>query len=485
MEPQFLTFENVSAGESDTLPIVVKNLVTSRQTLTVNATQIVGRDPGVFDVVSGGAPFTLAPGETREIEVRFAPAKNETRQAQLQILSDAGRSQIDVWLSNTRSYIIVQSVGIDKTGDDSIVNIDANNIPRTGNLEINVSRPTLRESSASVDTISMTVTRAGDFGMNLTHSADPAGANAAAYAAAGRSAIQYLRVDYDVPAASFENTSFLFRVQRATLPADAVPENVTVLRRANGAWKEQGGVLVRTSGDTLFYRVETNGFSQFVVTGPAAPAAAGTPGTADSPGTTVPSDDDGFDPIWLAGLLGLLVLLLLVFLLFRRRDEAPEIAVSNPSGRELAITVTSGESLAKIEVPLRNLTEEGAVIARLAIDDFEATDPDDDAYTYEATTTVDADGAYEAFLAQAADEAGNDFAAEQRDTVTVHAGSVTGTDGDEDAGESPVTDGGDPWIWGEAPPVDEAKTPDPITDAAGGVDEDRDPTGNGSDDTDR
>jgi PKD repeat protein len=472
VEPRFLAFENVSAGETDTLTLVVKNLVTSRQNLTVNATQIVGRDPGVFEVVRGGAPFTLTPGERREIGIRFAPTTNGTRQAQLQILSNAGRPQIDVWLSNTRSYIVVQAVGIDRTGDDRTVNIDANNIPRGSNLEINVSRPTLRDATASVDTIGMTVARAGNFTMNLTHSVDPRGDDAAAYSGQGRTAIQYLHVDYDVPAATFENTSFLFRVQRGALPGGVAPENVTFLRRANGAWNDQGAVLVRTSGDTLFYRLETDGFSQFVVTAPTAPEAAGTPGTTDVPGTTartgttVPPGGTDLDATWLAGLLGLVGLILLVLLfLFRRRDEEAEITVSNPEGRDLVVTVTSGESLAKIEVTLRNHADDGAVIERFTTDDFEETERDDGAYTYEATRVVDADGSYEASLVQAVDDAGNDSASRQSDTVTVHAGSLTDGDehGDQEGGGSPVTDGGDAWIWGGMPGAEDDERGDADT----------------------
>jgi PKD repeat protein len=309
VEPPFLSFENASAGETQTLSLVVTNRVTAQQNLSVSDTAIVGEDNDVFEVVGGDAPFTLAPGETRRIDITFSPVSNGSRTAQLQILSNARESQIDVWLTNTKSYIIVQSVGIDTADGGKTVNIDARNIPARVGLTVNVSRPGLREAAASIDTVGMTVTRAGNFSVNVTHSDDPISDNAASFSESGRTAVQYIGVDYSVPPETFENTSFVFRVNASVLPDGAAPESVAFRRLSNETWTDQNATLIRSSNGTLFYRVETNGFSQFVVTAP----------------SDVVNESEGF-PWWIIVVTSLfsLFLLILPVAAWRRRSKDDE-----------------------------------------------------------------------------------------------------------------------------------------------------------------
>jgi hypothetical protein len=70
--------------------------------LAVAATGVGGSDASRFEVVSGGAPFAVAPGSTHEIRVRFRPGVAGPKVAILTIESDAARDpQVRVPLSGT------------------------------------------------------------------------------------------------------------------------------------------------------------------------------------------------------------------------------------------------------------------------------------------------------------------------------------------------------------------------------------------------
>jgi hypothetical protein len=269
VEPGRLEYGNLSVGESQTLRIVVRNLVTSNRSLVVNETAITGKHPGEFAVVNdSGATFTLDPGERRQIEVRFTPRTAGEKQAQLQIVSNAEPSQIDVWLSNTGEYLIVQEVAVDTDGDDRAVNIAGKFITAGSDFVVNISRPTISPLSAKIEETRMTVTRAGNFTMNITHSASPIRPDTAV-TASGRAPLQYVSVDYTVPSRTFENTSFVFTVDKATLPAGTAPDEIAFARYADGAWRTQNATLVGESNATYRFRTTTNGYSQFVITSPA------------------------------------------------------------------------------------------------------------------------------------------------------------------------------------------------------------------------
>jgi PGF-pre-PGF domain-containing protein len=268
VEPARVQFDNVSVGETRTLTVVVENLRTTNRTLVVDETRITGRNPGEFAVVNdSGAPFTLEPGERRLIDLRFTPESVGEKESQLQIVSNADISQIDVWLSNEQEYLIVQEVAIDRDSEERPVNIDGNFIEEESDFVVDISRPSITPLPANVEETSMTVTRAGNFSMNVTHSPDPIRSDAV-ISASDRTALQYISVNYSVPGRTFENTSFVFTVDEAAVPAGTDPAEVRFARYSDGAWRAQNATLVSESGSTYRYRVATNGFSQFVITAP-------------------------------------------------------------------------------------------------------------------------------------------------------------------------------------------------------------------------
>ncbi|WP_435078870.1 choice-of-anchor D domain-containing protein [Halococcus sp. AFM35] len=64
-------FGDVTVGESSTETVTVEN--EGNGPVTVNETSISGADADEFEVVGGGADFTLQPQETQQIEVQFTP----------------------------------------------------------------------------------------------------------------------------------------------------------------------------------------------------------------------------------------------------------------------------------------------------------------------------------------------------------------------------------------------------------------------------
>jgi hypothetical protein len=70
--------------------------------LQVTNTSLVGGDTSQFAITSGGAPFTLASGATRNLDVRFAPTSGGPKSTMLQLTSnDPDESVVDVPLNGT------------------------------------------------------------------------------------------------------------------------------------------------------------------------------------------------------------------------------------------------------------------------------------------------------------------------------------------------------------------------------------------------
>ncbi len=86
VSPTSLNFGKVPVGDSKTKNITVTN--TGTGTLDVSATDIVGADASTFSIADGNAPFSLAPGESQNVTVEFAPTSKSTKTATLQIESN-------------------------------------------------------------------------------------------------------------------------------------------------------------------------------------------------------------------------------------------------------------------------------------------------------------------------------------------------------------------------------------------------------------
>jgi len=327
-----LNFGNVTLGETVTLNVTVKNLVSSETDLRVKNTLLVGEDAESFAVVDERAPFSMAPGERKDIEVAFTPRSAGTKQGQLQILSNGDTPQITVWLSNERTYIVVQEV----EERNNTINVDAHNIDTSEPLSVNVSQPVARDETAMFDRLGMAVENRSSFDINITYADQPPSPGAQSYTPVpGTKTLEYVQLNHTVDAdATYENTTVTYRVQKGSLPSGTDPDAVELHRWGGDDWNFSAtGTLVEETATHYVYRVEVPGFSQFAITGPAENVSATQPSNQSTPAgesestPTVDAADDGTPTSGMtttedgSGGLFAAVVFLLILVFWRRRDD--------------------------------------------------------------------------------------------------------------------------------------------------------------------
>ncbi|MDH3300131.1 MAG: choice-of-anchor D domain-containing protein [Acidimicrobiia bacterium] len=86
VSPTSLSFGSVVLGTSGVGTVTVTNLGSAP--LSVTATTLGGDDPSPFSIDSGGAPFTLGPGTSQNIDLSFTPTALGSSSATLTIDSD-------------------------------------------------------------------------------------------------------------------------------------------------------------------------------------------------------------------------------------------------------------------------------------------------------------------------------------------------------------------------------------------------------------
>jgi hypothetical protein len=85
-DPASWDYGSVNPGSNSEKTFVVSN--TGNASLNVTTTTLTGADASEFSIQSGGGAFTLAPGATRNIVLRFSPASAGNKSASLGIASD-------------------------------------------------------------------------------------------------------------------------------------------------------------------------------------------------------------------------------------------------------------------------------------------------------------------------------------------------------------------------------------------------------------
>ena len=299
IDRETINFGEVGVGDTVTTNITVRNRATSQTDLTIRRTLVTGQNADQFTVARSDLASPLAPGKTRDIEIGFSPTDRGAKQAQLQILSDAGnRPQINVWLSNTRSYIVVQRIRTDtvRGQQNPIVNVGANNVDDESSLSVNTSLPSTREEQVGFDTLNFS-SEAPSFRINTTYSATPVGDGQTLEGTAlgsDRQVHQYVRLNHSSraagfdPARSFVDTEIDVRIRKDRLPDGTTRTDVRLQRynTTRSQWEALPLTFVGESSTHYFYTVDTPGFSQFAVTVPEAggPGGGGGGGPSTSPG---------------------------------------------------------------------------------------------------------------------------------------------------------------------------------------------------------
>lgn len=100
ISPTAHNFGSVEVGANTSHTFVLRNEDLLFGSLNISAVSLVGANPDQFAIVSGGGSFTLGPGGTRNIVVRFQPTSVGAKSAILRINSnDPDENPLDVALS--------------------------------------------------------------------------------------------------------------------------------------------------------------------------------------------------------------------------------------------------------------------------------------------------------------------------------------------------------------------------------------------------
>ncbi|MCL9817512.1 choice-of-anchor D domain-containing protein [Natronocalculus amylovorans] len=273
-----LDFGTTEVGQSGFLNLTISNDDNSGAALNITSTSIVGSNSEDFSIENPDRPFTVAAGEERDLQINFTALAAGAREAQLQINSDANQGQTNVWLSNTRSYIVVQEVS------NPTVNIDGRNLDEGTDRMLNVSTPSTRASDVTIDELGFTMQRDGDFEMNLING--ESAFDNAFDADSDTEIVQYVGIKHldHLSDDTFADTSLIYRVDTDALSESIDPDDVAIHRydETSGEYVELDAEFIEERGGQLHYIVETPGFSEFVIT--ATDAEDDTPGTAPSTG---------------------------------------------------------------------------------------------------------------------------------------------------------------------------------------------------------
>jgi parallel beta-helix repeat protein len=115
VSPTTLSFDTVTIGESVTANVTVIN--TGVATLNVTTTELSGPNASAFTLTDGSAPFSLAPGESHNVTVQFAPDAPGEKQATLTIEStDPNEATVAVALTGTAQAVFPEPLMIDVGG---------------------------------------------------------------------------------------------------------------------------------------------------------------------------------------------------------------------------------------------------------------------------------------------------------------------------------------------------------------------------------
>lgn len=294
-----LQFGTQNVSESTTRTLEVQNPASATQNLGIEAVSITGNNADEF-TASVDDP-SLSPGQSATVDVTLRPDSPGTKSGILKVVTNSTIDpQLDVWLSNTRSVIVVQplddeestgpeddgsnqSVG-DANGTDSAVNdsnaatsdvptiqVRGRNIPNASRISVNVSQPSTRRSDAALDVVTTTLERGGNFSVNISHTGQPGSGVPSFESTSANESLRYVEIAHTFANENVSNNTFLTRVSKARLKRlDADPGTVSMSRYHDGEWRRLPASEVAETRTHHIYRVQTPGFSSFAVSAPVA-----------------------------------------------------------------------------------------------------------------------------------------------------------------------------------------------------------------------
>ena len=112
--PTSWNYGNVTVGSGSSGTFTVTN--EGSGDLTITSTSLVGTNPGQFDIDSGGGGYTLTPGASRNVVVRFHPSTTGAKAAALRLENnDSDENPVVVPLSGTGTLAPVPDIAVSPT----------------------------------------------------------------------------------------------------------------------------------------------------------------------------------------------------------------------------------------------------------------------------------------------------------------------------------------------------------------------------------
>lgn len=263
IEPHSLHFVGTDDGQTNRT-VVVRNPEAADGPLRVRAATIVGRDAGAYTIVQGDGPFSLNPGESRQLVVRYDdPGDGGDHFATLRLLSnDPDRPQADVWLADNPTTVEFETR---TAGNRTRVTVDVRDAAAGSTIPFNLSRPSTRNATVGVQAVGISVAEARDLRLNVTSSRAPFSDTAAFDVGRNTTDFGYFRIEHDVPASEIESGWIRFRLAKSLFAGNNTrPENVVLYRFNNGRWQPlEGTAMVGETETHYLFRAVTPGFSDF------------------------------------------------------------------------------------------------------------------------------------------------------------------------------------------------------------------------------
>jgi len=109
VDPASFDFGSVGIGSYSDRAFVISN--TGQADLSVSATTLTGEHVPDFDILGGGGTFSVAPGNTHSVSVRFAPSGEGQRNATLSIASnDPDEDPLEIGLTGAGFSTLVEEM---------------------------------------------------------------------------------------------------------------------------------------------------------------------------------------------------------------------------------------------------------------------------------------------------------------------------------------------------------------------------------------
>jgi hypothetical protein len=144
--PSPFDFGGVLVGTTVSRTFVISN--PGGADLQVTASSLVGGDTSQFAITIGGAPFTLGPGASRNLDVRFAPTSSGLKNTTLRLTTnDPDENSVDVALGGTGTT--APEIEVSPTGHNYgavVVNTTASRtfvVTNVGSADLHVSAASL------------------------------------------------------------------------------------------------------------------------------------------------------------------------------------------------------------------------------------------------------------------------------------------------------------------------------------------------------